>query len=502
MSNSSDYVTWATAVGANVAPSPAAYAAMTIRQLGAVTGIADSISFNSALRQSSVCAAMIGKFTADYGPSNVVDDGNVATYEAQFVAALDDIIHGVVPTMPLFSGVYFGIDSGSADAIHVVTMAPPVTAYAQGNFYLVEVAAGNETTTPTFKIGSLATVGITRGDGTACQANDIRAGAYMIFADTGSGVELIGIYSRVPNNGIGPYFGDDVGTADNIQVSDLAPTISAYAKGQLFLINIAHNNQTTTPKLQVAALGQLNITRADGTACKPNDIQASAGTLFYCTGSALQLVGITTANQPSSNILYFTSSGSWTPPAGVTLVKRARVWAPGGGGSGSTGASSSGCGGGGGGYSEDVGVVVVPGTPVTITIGAPGAGGIGNNVGSAGGNITFGSGVPVTATGGLGGGTSGGTNLGGVGGSGTTAGPAFNQTGIQGGNSFAVGTLGGNANGGASPFGGANSAFGVANPAPGPGIFPGGGGSSGAVGAGGGNSNGASGAGGLCIIEF
>ena len=86
------YVTWATGVGANIFVTPAAYAAATIRQLGAQIGIGDPVSFNNAMRQASVVATMIAQFTADNQPGNVADDGNVATLEAEFIAALQNLI--------------------------------------------------------------------------------------------------------------------------------------------------------------------------------------------------------------------------------------------------------------------------------------------------------------------------------------------------------------------------------------------------------------------------
>ena len=56
MANQNDFVTWATGVGANTM-SPAAYASAIIRQQGAQVGIADPLTYNTALRQASSNAA-------------------------------------------------------------------------------------------------------------------------------------------------------------------------------------------------------------------------------------------------------------------------------------------------------------------------------------------------------------------------------------------------------------------------------------------------------------
>lgn len=120
----------------------------------------------------------------------------------------------------------------------------------------------------------------------------------------------------------------------------------------------------------------------------------------------------------------FTSSGTWTCPAGVDL---ARVLCVGGGGGGSVQEDSPAYGnGGGGGAIVEKTVPVTPGTPYTITVGAGGAGGWTttgdgqNHAGNSGGSSSFGS--LVTAVGGQGGQTTAGGTAGnmlsGAGGSG------------------------------------------------------------------------------------
>jgi len=104
-----------------------------------------------------------------------------------------------------------------------------------------------------------------------------------------------------------------------------------------------------------------------------------------------QLTGIVGGGY--TNMQVFTSSGTWTKPAGVTSVF---VKVVGGGGAGGSGGSSNeysgGGGGGSGGYSE--GIVAVTGN-VTVT------------VGSAGGTSSFAGSTTPQATGGSNGGTGG-----------------------------------------------------------------------------------------------
>jgi hypothetical protein len=200
----------------------------------------------------------------------------------------------------------------------------------------------------------------------------------------------------------------------------------------------------------------------------------------------------------SSGEQTFTSSGTFTAPPGVTLVK-ARVWGAGGGGGGTHSIGDAAGGGGGGGYAEGV-FTVIPGTGYLATVGVAGtagASGASPTAGGSGGTSSFAS--LESATGGLGGNAANGaiqatSVLGGTG-----AGGSFVQAGDSGWLAFAVGSGAiFSAPGGASFGCGAThnivSAFaGATNP----GAFPGQGGCGGING-----GAGAIGANGLVIIEW
>jgi len=106
----------------------------------------------------------------------------------------------------------------------------------------------------------------------------------------------------------------------------------------------------------------------------------------------------------------FTSSGTFTPPAGITSVT-VECW--GGGGAGgsaqqTTSIITAGGGAGGGAYAKKVNIPVTPGTPYTITIPAaataPASGfATGDRVNGATITFTGDGGVSVTANGGQGG---------------------------------------------------------------------------------------------------
>lgn len=135
----------------------------------------------------------------------------------------------------------------------------------------------------------------------------------------------------------------------------------------------------------------------------------------------------------SATLTEFSSSGTWTKPAGVNFVQ-VEVWGGGGGGgSGRRGATSTiragGGGGGGGGYNSKIFKASELSSAVLVTIGAGGTGGAARTAdssdgasGTAGGNTLFGSLVTGFGGGPGGAGSSGGAQGGGGGGTqGTTA---------------------------------------------------------------------------------
>jgi len=116
----------------------------------------------------------------------------------------------------------------------------------------------------------------------------------------------------------------------------------------------------------------------------------------------------TTAQLPAAfttiNTQVFTTSGTYTPTAGMKYCI-VEVVGGGGGGGGcpqSTGDVSAGGGGGGGGYARKSVALVTIGASQVVTVGAGGSGGaIGTNNGGTGGTSSVGS--IVTASGGVGG---------------------------------------------------------------------------------------------------
>ncbi|QTD88729.1 hypothetical protein [Burkholderia anthina] len=339
-------------------------------------------------------------------------------------------------------------------------------------------------------------------------------------------------------------YGVDSGPANTLQATYPIPPTAVVDNQQFWVkVNNANTGATTfTPNSGV--IGAAPVVGAAHQALQGGELVANGRALLVyrsdiasyvlesCTGGALQTAPATqTQHAVQMGQLYgglkgvarFTSSGSWTVPAGVTQVFLSGCAAGGGGGNG--GAASSGGtagwsgGGGGGGAGQPIvrqAFSVTPGATVTISIGAAGTGasvsgsGSGNNGDAGGKTVISGSGwnggTATTLTGGSGGG-----------GGGFASSAGSNATGGGPGNGYPSGgygndTTNGNASGaggtGASgPFGGGGAAArastsGVAGLAA-YGFGAGGGGGSGVYNSGSGNGGGGgNGTPGLVIFEW
>lgn len=170
----------------------------------------------------------------------------------------------------------------------------------------------------------------------------------------------------------------------------------------------------------------------------------------------------------------FTSSGTYTPSAGMLYCVVEAVGGGGGGGgvAGSSGSIFTGAGGGAGGYSSSILTAADIGASKAVTIGAAGAGATtGANTGGTGGDTSLGS--LVVAKGGIGGtgGSSSAVATGGAGGAASSGTGTFKHNGAPGGSGFystSLTIIGLSGFGGSSRFGGgAPAASNVAGANPG-----------------------------------
>jgi hypothetical protein len=195
MANTNDFVAWAIGTGANIL-TVANYQAATIRQQGAQIGIADPLTFNNAMRQSTSIAAMIAQFTADHGPGNVQDNGDLVTLESQFVAALTQLIDSIVTPL---TGTYYhfgGTDTGTANHYVLASPSPAVAALVIGTTIIFK-PANSCTGASDLNTSGLGAVAIVRQDGSALQIGDITSTGFPVVAYDGTHWVLIAVLQTV-----------------------------------------------------------------------------------------------------------------------------------------------------------------------------------------------------------------------------------------------------------------------------------------------------------------
>lgn len=104
MAVQNDFLLFGTGSGANVM-TQSDYALLAARLSGFVNGVADPTSVNKTLRQASLFFGMLAQLIVDKTGLPVVDDGTIATLEANFLSAMSGRLSGfqIFPTAGTFT---------------------------------------------------------------------------------------------------------------------------------------------------------------------------------------------------------------------------------------------------------------------------------------------------------------------------------------------------------------------------------------------------------------
>lgn len=311
-------------------------------------------------------------------------------------------------------------------------------------------------------------------------------------------------------NGAGTSVGLNVGAGKTLAIAGsvsangatLSPTELSYLDGVSSAIQTQLDGKeptiTTLPVTKggtgVATLAANNVLLGNGTSALQEVAPGTSGNVLTSNGTTWTSAAAPTAAGGFSNIQVFTSSGTFTIPAGITKIK-VTVVGGGGGASGANGTGSSG-GGAGGGAAIKILSGLTPSNTLTVTVGSGGGGSAYASNGSTGGSSSLASGTEVittiSATGGQGGRASG-SLLGAAGGVGSNGDLNITGGASQGGSTTSTGSMG---QGGNSILGGGAqgmSSFGTDG-----GLYGGGGGSRIYTSTG----TGGDGAAGVVIIEY
>ncbi len=289
------YLPFATGDGANTMTA-AQYASIGPLSQGFTSGIALSIQANTLFRQLSTVAAMIGQFTADNQAADVLDNGAVATLEAQFGTALKGYLSD--------SSVHYGIATGTGDAM-AVTASPPVQTTTAGAIrtgtllFVLTPASANASTSPTLNVSQVGNIAVAKRNETALAANDIPASSVVGFLFDGTHWVVVGLapsdaLAAIPATALWHRALDTSASASLIQAAAAPPVTSATRlPGTPYLVIPAHACAGTTT-IDVG-FGAQPLTRWDGTAVVSGDYPANEPLLVVDDGQLFRIVGLTAA---------------------------------------------------------------------------------------------------------------------------------------------------------------------------------------------------------------
>jgi hypothetical protein len=184
MPHSTEILPFAIGDGANVR-TPSDWSGDTRRQTGFQIGVADPTAINTAIRQAAFSAAMVAEFTATYGPGDVLDNGNVDAFMAQFSAAL-----AAAAAAPPASMVLEGLDSGSANAVSVSTLTPDNIVPNGGQLVIVTKNGVTNNGAMTATIKGLSGP-LQWGDGTAISSGEFAANEAALMRWNGAQWRLL-----------------------------------------------------------------------------------------------------------------------------------------------------------------------------------------------------------------------------------------------------------------------------------------------------------------------
>ena len=239
MTYTNAYLAYATGTGANV-ETDAVYASDTQRTQGVQSGTAKSAIANKAWRQSSVVAATFGQFCADYGGSNVNDDGSIPTLEGQFKAALAAYLKSAnIFLLAIPATDYYVATTGSDTTGNGSSGSPWATiAHAFGyisQFYsasavTIHVANGTyvtpaHTNTAYFSQSNISSWVIIGGGAATCLFDATATGASGFFA-SGTSVSISGIGVAAYNQCFGASTGG-IMQLNNVNINGASANVGA-----------------------------------------------------------------------------------------------------------------------------------------------------------------------------------------------------------------------------------------------------------------------------------
>ena len=262
---------------------------------GTVYGVISVVAYTSL----TTVTVVLDSGTVDSGISNV-DVGlltvtNPSMPKTTYTILDATALNHAVAAQQVNSGELVYVAETGAQDVYVLTLVPAITAYTEGMRVRCKLGAyTNSSTTPTLNVNGLGAKTITRVNGGALLVGDLISGWRAEFEYTGTTFHLLN-----PAQGNEPRYALDTGAADAYAIAPL-PTIVSYKTGQKFLFKVVNANVTTTPTLNVTALGTKTIKKGPaGDALLAGDMPAGlyAECVYDGTDMILQNPFIQVGNQ-------------------------------------------------------------------------------------------------------------------------------------------------------------------------------------------------------------
>lgn len=226
--------------------SQGSWNALPSRVAGFVAGVAQSNQLNKAWRQSSVMAAVLGRYIAEVGNLDALDDGDIIALLNHFISTARSQITNYVATV-----------GGSANALTFALAQPPAArSELLATPLRLRIAASN--TGPTTINDGFGVVPLTTLLGNPLAKGDLTQGSIVEVAWNGTSYALLGLaYSEVirPLTGdvtiyVRPDGNDNNNGSTNtaggafltIQAAITYATRSFYTAGYLVTIQVADGN--------------------------------------------------------------------------------------------------------------------------------------------------------------------------------------------------------------------------------------------------------------------
>lgn len=229
------------------------------------------------------CMTLTGETT----PTADIPMGGYTLTGVAAAAAADEPVIGsqVAGGLLGFAGTF----GGTADALTAtITFAP--TSYSTGLQVRGVAASDNTSTTPTLKLNALAVKTITRGDGTALKAGDIKSGREYTFTYDGTNFRM---QSPLVHSDRGwPVFVlSSVSSTSNAYAATVtsAQEWRALAAGQNFIFPCSDTN-TGAATLAINGGSAYPIRQGDGTALAAGEIVAGNYYIAHFEGTYFRLI--------------------------------------------------------------------------------------------------------------------------------------------------------------------------------------------------------------------